>query len=261
MADDTGTGTGAVDNESEPAPSGPRGQPMRGDRRLSGQVFDHLRDEIVRGALPPGTPMAELDLCARLGVSRTPVREALIKLAEEGLVQIYPQRGTFVAPISIEAAREAQFVREHLECALVAEAVRKIDATSLREINEIIARQEQAQREGTPEMFYEADEAFHDAIARVSGHMRVREVVRRAKLHFDRVRYLSLQDAGRIPLLINQHKEIVEGLANCNETHAVAAMRRHLREVFRVLDALPAAAPPVVPATARRRRAPRQRPG
>ncbi|MDR3516501.1 MAG: GntR family transcriptional regulator [Azospirillaceae bacterium] len=237
-------------------------RPVRGDRRLSGQVFDHLRDEIVRGALPPGTPMAELDLCARLSVSRTPVREALIKLADEGLVQILPQRGTFVAPISIAAAREAQFVREHLECALVAEAVRKIDATALREITETITRQEQAQRDGAPEAFYEADEAFHDAIARIGGHRGVRQVVRRAKLHFDRVRYLSLQDAERIPLLINQHREIVAGLANCDETQAVAAMRRHLREVFRVLDVLPDVAPPAGPAmVARRPRTARQPPG
>ncbi len=92
--------------------------------RLADQVYGRLLDEIVSGALPPGTPMAELDLCRRLGVSRTPVREALIKLADADLVRIYPQSGSFVAPISREAFGHAQFIREHLECALVAEAVR-----------------------------------------------------------------------------------------------------------------------------------------
>ena len=168
--------------------------------RLADQVYGRLLDEIVSGALPPGTPMAELDLCRRLGVSRTPVREALIKLADADLVRIYPQSGSFVAPISREAFGHAQFIREHLECALVAEAVRFIDATSLRELSGIIERQERAT---TP-------------------------------AEFDRVRHLTLQeDAGHIPLLIEQHREILNGLADCSEAQAVAAMRRHLREVFR----------------------------
>ena len=203
----------------------------RSGRRLADQVYERLRDDIVSGALPPGTPMAELDLCERLGVSRTPVREALIKLADADLVRIYPQSGSFVAPISREAFRHAQFIREHLECALVAEAVRFIDATSLRELNDIIERQEKA---ATSAEFYATDEEFHHAIAKISQHEDVWQVIRQTKIHFDRVRHLTLQeDAGHIPLLIEQHREILNGLAECNEASAVAAMRRHLREVFR----------------------------
>ncbi|WP_324407399.1 GntR family transcriptional regulator [Bradyrhizobium sp.] len=199
--------------------------------RLADQVYQRLLDEIVSGALPPGTPMAELDLCSSLGVSRTPVREALIKLADADLVRIYPQSGTVVAPISREAFRHAQFIREHLECALVTEAVRFIDATSLRELGEIIERQEKA---ATPAGFYALDEHFHHAIARTSRLEGVWQVIRQTKIHFDRVRHLTLQeDAGHIPLLIEQHREILSGLADCNEERAVAAMRRHLREVFR----------------------------
>jgi DNA-binding GntR family transcriptional regulator len=199
--------------------------------RLADQVYARLLDEIVSGALPPGTPMAELDLCDRLGVSRTPVREALIKLADVDLVRIFPQSGSFVAPISREAFGHAQFIREHLECALVAEAVRFIDATSLRELGYIIERQELA---ATPGEFYALDEEFHHAIARISRHEDVWQVIRQTKIHFDRVRHLTLrEDAGHIPLLIEQHREILGGLADCNEGQAVAAMRRHLREVFR----------------------------
>lgn len=202
--------------------------------RLADQVYERLLGDIVRGLLPPGTPMAELDLCQRLGVSRTPVREALIKLADAGLVRILPQRGSFVAPISFEAFRSAQFIREHLECALLGEAVRYIDATSLRELTEIIERQEEAAAAGRSEAFYEHDEAFHDAIARLSRYDDVWTVIRQTKIHFDRVRHLTLVlDADHIPLLIEQHREILQGLANCNEGQAVAAMRRHLREVFR----------------------------
>jgi DNA-binding GntR family transcriptional regulator len=205
-------------------------------KRLADQVYERLLDDIVRGALPPGTPMAELDLCERLGVSRTPVREALIKLADADLVRIYPQSGSFVAPISREAFGEAQFIREHLECAIVAEAVRFIDATALRELGALIERQENAT---APAEFYASDEAFHHAIARISRHEQVWQVIRQTKIHFDRVRHLTLQeDAGHIPLLIEQHREILAGLSALNEAQAVAAMRRHLREVFRRADGI-----------------------
>jgi GntR family transcriptional regulator, rspAB operon transcriptional repressor len=224
-----------ADEAPEPIQPKPRA-PEKAGRRLADQVYQRLLDEIVSGALPPGTPMAELDLCNRLGVSRTPVREALIKLADADLVRIYPQSGTVVAPISREAFGHAQFIREHLECALVAEAVRFIDATALRELGEIIAAQEQAV---TPAEFYARDEAFHQAIARVSRHEDVWQVIRQTKIHFDRVRHLTLvEDAGHIPLLIQQHREILSGLADLNEERAVAAMRRHLREVFRRADGI-----------------------
>lgn len=214
-------------------------EPDRQSGRLADQVYDRLLSDIVRGVLPPGTPMAELDLCQRLGVSRTPVREALIKLADADLVRILPQRGSFVAPISFEAFRNAQFIREHLECALVGEAVRYIDATSLRELTEIIERQEEAAAVGLGEAFYEHDEAFHDAIARLSRYVGVWTVIRQTKIHFDRVRHLTLVlDVDHIPLLIEQHREILQGLADCNEGQAVAAMRRHLREVFRRSNAV-----------------------
>jgi GntR family transcriptional regulator, rspAB operon transcriptional repressor len=223
-------------NGEAPSPTRRRAGLAEGSgRRLADQVYERLLEEIVSGALPPGTPIAEHDVCDRLGVSRTPVREAMIKLADAGLVNIYPQSGTVVAPIAREAFRHAQFIREHLECALVAEAVRFIDATSLRELGEIIERQEGA----SPAEFYASDEDFHHAIARISQHEDVWQVIRQTKIHFDRVRHLTLiEDAGHIPLLIEQHREILVGLADCNEERAVAAMRRHLREVFRRADGI-----------------------
>ncbi len=201
--------------------------------RLASRVFDRLLHDIVSGLLPPGTPMAELDLCRRLGVSRTPVREALIKLAEADLVRIYPKSGSYVAPISMEAFRDAQFIREHLECALIGEAVRYIDATSLRDLNHSLELQQQAFAAGSAEAFFEQDELFHACIARISRRARVWDVIRQTKVQFDRVRRATLQDVTHIPLLIEQHREITDGLAACDEARAVAAMRRHLREIFR----------------------------
>ncbi|MDR3375612.1 MAG: GntR family transcriptional regulator [Ancalomicrobiaceae bacterium] len=207
--------------------------------RLADQVFDRLIEDIVTGALPAGTPVSELDLCDRLKVSRTPVREALIKLAEIGLVRIMPQRGTFVAPISPAAFRNAQFIREHLECALVAEAVRYIDSTSLRELTDLIERQEEVAHSGVGTDFFAPDEAFHRTIARIARREEVWYLIRQTKVHFDRVRHLTLrEDANHIPLLIEQHREVLTGIAECNEARAVAAMRRHLREIFRRAESI-----------------------
>jgi DNA-binding GntR family transcriptional regulator len=204
----------------------------RRNRRLANQVYDTLRMDIVTGAMPPGASMSESDICARLGVSRTPVREALIELAKANLVLVYPQRGTFVAPISADAFRDAQFIREHLECALVGEAVRHLDSTALNELNAIIDRQRYAYSIGSADDFYQGDEDFHAAIARLSRRPGVHQVLLDAKIHFDRVRHMTLQDIEHIPLLIEQHREILDGMANGDEAAAVAAMRRHLREVF-----------------------------
>ncbi len=220
--------------------------------RLASRVFERLLHDIVSGQLPPGTPMAELDLCNRLGVSRTPVREALIKLAEAGLVRIYPKRGSYVAPISMRAFHDAQFIREHLECALVGDAVRFIDASALRELNAIMELQEQACAEARADAFFEQDEAFHGCIARISGRGEVWRVIRQTKVQFDRVRRATLLDPTHIPLLIDQHREILDGLAACDEARAIAAMRRHLREIFRRAEKIIGQQPDLEPRRRRR---------
>ena len=200
--------------------------------RLATRVFDRLLADIVSGRLLPGMPLSELDLCESLGVSRTPVREALIKLAEADLVRIVPKRGSYVAPIALQGFADAQFIRENLECALVAEAARQIDASALAELNALLESQRQAK---TGDAFFQLDEAFHAAIA---GRTSVWKVIRQTKLQFDRVRRLSLLDGKRIPLLVEQHREVVEGLAACDEARAVAAMRRHLRGSLRTVSEL-----------------------
>ena len=197
--------------------------------RLTAQVFAQLRDDIVRGVLPADTPLSEQELCERLNVSRTPVREAFIKLAEEGLVRVYPQFGTFVAPISLEAVKVGQYVREHLECALVGDAARRIDASGLTQISELVERQSQAT---TAEAFYDLDNEFHALIADLSGNPGVWPVILRAKTQFDRVRYLTVHDPERMRQILEEHREIIAALAAGDADKAQAALRRHLRQVF-----------------------------
>lgn len=227
----------------------------RRNTRLASQVFARLRESIVRGELPPNAPLSEQDLCERLNVSRTPVREALINLAEEELVIIYPQFGTFVAPISLEAVRVGQFVREHLECALVVEAAKRIDDEGARRIRDILERQSRAPN---LDEFYNLDNEFHATIAELSGHPKVWNVILRAKTQFDRVRYLSVHDPQRTAEILVEHRSIADALIAGNTEEAQRALRRHLRGVFVTVKQLGLSDEAPATPPRRRRRRPKQ---
>jgi DNA-binding GntR family transcriptional regulator len=206
--------------------------------RLADQVFRYLRDEIVRGTLPPDTPLVEAEVAKQLQISRTPVREALIKLAEEELVRIYPQRGSFVAPISLEAVHDAQVIREHLECALMPAIAQRITPAWKSRLEENLDKQKQAERQGDGALFYELDEVFHAMLGEISGHARVVKTILQAKVHMDRVRYLSHQEPGHLKKLLGQHRDIVGALMRHDAAAATEAMRQHLRMVFSTIRTL-----------------------
>jgi DNA-binding GntR family transcriptional regulator len=201
----------------------------RRNTRLANQVFVRLRESIVRGELPPNAPLSEQDLCERLNVSRTPVREALINLAEEELVVIYPQFGTFVAPISLEAVRVGQYVREHLECALIGDATARLDDAGAARVRDVVDRQAAA---ANLDEFYNLDNEFHALIAELSGHPKVWNVILKAKTQFDRVRYLSVHEPARTAEILAEHRDIADALVARNPEAAQRALRQHLRAVF-----------------------------
>jgi DNA-binding GntR family transcriptional regulator len=220
---------------------------------LSEQAYETLRAMIVRGEMPPGTRLSEPELTLRLAVGRTPLREALLRLAQDGLVAIYPQSGSFVAPISLGQLEEAQFVRERLECGIIRRVAARADKRALAGLRQLLQRQEQAAGEDDAEQFHQLDEALHESFCAIAGWPDVWRLIHRSKVQMDRVRRLSLPLAGQMPHLIDQHRAILEAIVDQNADGAEAAMRGHLREVFSTisllrLDSIPAA--PTIPATA-----------
>jgi len=214
----------------------PLARPVPGisiDRRMSVavQVFDLIRRDILDATLTPGSPLSEHALSQSFGVSRTPIREALLRLAEEGLVQIVPQVGSFVTRISLAKVYEAQFIREALECAAVRAAAqsRRLDVSLLRDI---LADQKTAAAKGQADVFYVADEALHAAIADASGCPRLWIVALNEKLQLDRVRMLDMSQRHDLGELVVQHSAIVDALAAKDKGAAEAAMRAHLHDVF-----------------------------
>jgi GntR family transcriptional regulator, rspAB operon transcriptional repressor len=143
-------------------------------------IYATIRHEIVTLRLRPGTRLSENEIAARFGTSRAPAREALIRLTDEGLIAVRPQRGSFVTPISLAAMERARFVREALEIAVV----RQLAATALppeyeRKANAAIADQRLAGKNA--ELFTQADDAFHRSLADASGVSQLWAVIEREK--------------------------------------------------------------------------------
>jgi GntR family transcriptional regulator, rspAB operon transcriptional repressor len=215
------------------------GQTMR-RQTIGGQIRAVLRREIIVGQLAPRTMLAEQELSQRFGVSRTPIREALIKLAEENLVEIYPQYGSFVAPIKLQDVFDSQFVRESLECAAVERAVERIDAAQIKALRAILQRQRQLHRSGDYDEFFLADERMHALIMDIAGHANAWRQVENAKAQMDRVRHLSMRIVRKRPSVIAEHSLIVDRLVHRDCAGALAAMRSHLRGLFRSVEVLSA---------------------
>lgn len=212
--------------------------PLNGHRRLATKVFDAVRADILSGALAPDAQLSEADLSERLGVSRTPVREALIKLSEDGLVRIVPQVGTFVAPISFEAVREAQFIRESLECSLIIDTARLAGEAAIRRMRANLVEQDGAVADNDWERFFLLDEALHADFADASGHTMAWRMVQQCKTHMDRIRKVSFRMPHHMGQLARQHADIVDAVARGDAAAAQMALRGHLREIFATLDKL-----------------------
>lgn len=191
-----------------------------------------LRDEIVAMTLLPGMPFSEKELTARFGVSRTPVREALIRLAEEGLVEVRPQSGTSVARIPLAAIPEAVVVRQALEGTTVELAATRGVEDGMGVLREIVARQQVCAERAEQTAFHEADEAFHEAIATICGHPGIWRIVRQAKMQIDRCRRLTLPVPGRMDQVVAEHRVILQAVEAGDPATARAAMTAHLQAVL-----------------------------
>jgi GntR family transcriptional regulator, rspAB operon transcriptional repressor len=205
------------------------------------QTLENLRRRIISLELPPGEPLSENELAQEMGVSRTPVRESLILLREEGLVQVFPQIGSFVSLVDLGRVAQAQFVREAIECASLTDFT--ADAAGIAGLREILASQRSAEAEGNIEEFFRLDEDFHRELLRLAGHESAWTAVNSAKAHLDRARRLSLIDTRPVSNLIAQHTAVVDALESKNLADADSSLRLHLRGVFDDVKRIQASSP------------------
>ncbi len=200
------------------------------------QIHEVLRRSIITMRLRPRKKVSEAELALELGVSRTPVREALIKLAEDRLVEILPQRGSFITPIRLHEVLEARFIREALEIAVVREAAASGRAVILGRLEGLLQAQRAAARDKDLERFLDLDEAFHHTFSESIDKERSWRLIQTVKHQLDRVRYLSLPEPGNLALLIRQHAAIADAVLAGKPDKAQTLMRAHLREVLRFIE-------------------------
>ena len=190
-------------------------------------AFRTIRDNIVLTELPPGALVSEKELADQMGLSRTPVREALIDLSKVGIVEVLPQRGSRIAYLNYDLVDEARFMRLAIETAVCKKLCQMTEPELLDPLLEYISRQADAIRLGNNDLFLALDDAFHKALFELAGMVHAHQLLSGFVIHFDRVRTLSLSPVNNTKML-SDHRELVNALLARDPLGAEQAVEKHL---------------------------------
>ena len=212
-------------------------------RHAAPQVLDHLRERIVALDLAPGMLLSRADLASSFGVSQTPVRDALMRLEEEGLVDVFPQHKTVVSRIDIAQARQAHFLRRAIEVEVGRTLAGNRDPALVKQLRATIARQRAALAAGDYPEFVACDQAFHRQMYEAADVPGLWEEVRRRSGHLDRLRRLHLPAAGKGDAILRDHARIADAIAKRDAATAERRVREHLSGTLLQIDAIRARYP------------------
>jgi DNA-binding GntR family transcriptional regulator len=206
---------------------------LSGQGSLVEQVYALLRRLIINLSLPPEFALVEQDVASELKVSKTPVREAIIRLAREGLVNVVPKSGSYVTPVSLDRYLEACFVRTQLEVGCVRRlATQGVKLADQARLKAHITEQEQALREDDDIGFFESDEALHRCFFDLAGLSGVWQMMNFAKAELDRVRHLKRQFGIRQRrLVIEEHTALINAIINRDPVIAEQALLENIGAV------------------------------
>jgi len=202
-------------------------------KTVSPQLRAILRSRIIRNDLRPMSRLSEPELAKEYGISRQPVREAFITLMNEGLVEVRPQRGTYVCKIDYDAVLSARFVREAVEADIVCKLALEDHVDLMEDLRAQLVLQKKVAKD-TPEKFMELDERFHMTLAQGAGFAKSWDSLEGIKSQMDRVRFITFEELP-ISKLIHQHERIVDFIEQKTVSKAEDAMRGHLREILNSL--------------------------
>jgi DNA-binding GntR family transcriptional regulator len=204
-------------------------------------VHRRLKEEIERGELAPGTPLSELSLVERTGASRTPVREALRRLAAEGLVDLVPRQGARVSRVSLQSVRDLFDFRSLLEPAAMRQAteaaandpeVRRTFAAMRTEFSRVARR---APSQARSRAFYELADRFDWAIIGATRNEHLRRTIAELRPHTARLRNLSHVDPQRVEVSVAEHLRMCDALLAGDADQAAAAIAEHLTQSLRTI--------------------------
>lgn len=201
--------------------------PMEPRENVRAYVYRLLYHNIMAVRLTPGTAVSEQEVSSYLDISRTPVREAFIHLGQDHLLDIFPQRGTFVARLHTQMIREARFMRVVMEEAVMAEACQGLPESCLRQLYEILERQQKAADAGDKRAFFEADNAFHETVFSGCGRPHIWQTLMRASLDYSRARVLNaFLEPKEIPLSV--HEDMLKAIESHEGDKAARLVRQHM---------------------------------
>lgn len=201
-------------------------------------VYRLLKANIINLTLQPGQSISEQEIAERLHVSRTPVREAFIKLSQEKLLDIYPQKGTYVSLIDTDQVEESKFVRETLEKEVIQQACIAFPGEDLFQLQSCVALQELCISEKNYHKFFELDENMHATIFKGCKKARTWSMLQHMNAHYNRVRMLNLAVGFDWEQLIHQHKELVRAIRQKDRALAKKTIDLHLNKVVVDLEYL-----------------------
>ena len=202
------------------------------------RIYSELRAELVSLQRRPGEVISEAAIALSYGVSRTPVREAILKLSDEGLVEIFPQSGIIVSRIPVAALPESIIIRKALEETTARFAAERATPSQILTLHAIVQRQREAAATDDRTAFHQADEAFHAAISEVAGYPGIWKWVQQVKVQVDRYRLLTLPQAGRMAQVISEHEPILAAIEAHDPKAAGAAMDRHIGRLLVDISAI-----------------------
>lgn len=191
-------------------------------------VFHTLREAILKGDIKPGERLMELQLAAKLGVSRTPIREAIRMLEQEGLAKTIPRRGAEVAKMTEKDMEDVLQIREALEILAVQLACDKISTEQISELERSVAAFSDAVKTGDLKKIAQTDIDFHDVIYKAAENSKLVGMLNNLREQIYRYRVEYLKDETAYPLLIEEHRRIIEGLKRGDVNYVTDAMRNHL---------------------------------
>ena len=199
-------------------------------------AYNAIRKAIITMSLEPGTTLSEKEICAQYNISRTPVREAVLRLSQEGLVNVIPGEGTFVSKISVRSVIEGQIVRSSLELRMARLAARTYLTEFEKEFDLIMYLQSDAAKRRDYDEAFSIDNSFHQLICKVAGFPNVWRTIHNSIGQLDRVRYRAFPQSGYFDAMVGEHQAIYNAIRNHDEDLSCQLMRSHLDDIARMLS-------------------------
>lgn len=209
------------------------------DYSLQTQAYQAIRKKIIYCELVPGKKISEKNLEELLHIGRTPIREALLQLKKQGLVDTIPQSGTYVSKIDLESASNARFVREQLERKIMVECCAKLTDSNLKILKTILKEQEVAIQNFDHQQFFFTDNLFHEACFEIAGRKEIWDWIDDYNTHLERYRWLRVSTIGlKWDTLMQQHYQLLEALASKNTEEVDFLTAAHLHLMLNEQDAV-----------------------